>query len=280
MTRRGGRSLSRDGVLAPRAAAGYGTPMSDKPAPPDPIALARRDQQASLPKRFYAQASVGERDGRAILLLDGRPAMTPKRRPLAHASAQTMASVAAEWQAQVERIDPSTMPATRLLNVAIDAVAETMTPVADDIAKYAGSDLVCYRAEGPESLVAAESAVWDPVLVYARETLGARFVLAGGIVFVPQPAEAVEAVRRRLAAIADPLTLAATHAMTTLTGSALIALAVLDGALTPQAGWAAAHVGEDWQMALWGADAEALARREKRWRDMRVAAEIALSARV
>lgn len=245
-------------------------------APPDPVAMARRDQQASLPKRFYHQVSVEPRDGQAALLLDGRPAMTPKRRRLAHASAQAMACVAAEWRAQGERIDPSTMPATRLLNVAIDAVADAMGPVADDIVKYAGSDLVCYRAEAPDSLVSAESAAWDPALAYARETLGARFALAGGIVFRPQPAEAVDAVARRVAAIADPLVLAAAHAMTTLTGSALLALAVLDGALSPAAAWAAAHVGEDHQMRLWGTDAEALARRARRWQEMAAAAALAL----
>jgi chaperone required for assembly of F1-ATPase len=247
-------------------------------APPDPVAMARRDQQASLPKRFYTQATVERRDGLSVLLLDGRPAMTPKRRRLAHASAQAMACVAAEWRAQGERIDPTTMPATRLVNVALDAVADAMGEVADDIVRYAGSDLVCYRAEAPESLVAAESAAWDPALAYAREKLGARFTLAGGIVFRAQPTAAVDAVARRVAAIADPLVLAATHAMTTLTGSALLALAVLDGALSPEAAWAAAHVGEDHQMRLWGTDAEALARRARRRQEMAAAAALARPA--
>lgn len=246
-------------------------------APPDPVAMARRDQQASLPRRFYAQATVEPREGRYTLMLDGKPAMTPKRRRLEHASAQVMDCVAAEWRAQGERIDPAAMPATQLLNVALDAVAEAMGPVADDIVKYSGSDLVCYRAESPETLVAAERAAWDPPLAFARERLGARFTLAGGVVFRAQPEEAVAAVARRVAAIDDPLTLAALHAMTTLMGSAILALAVIDGALSPEAAWSAAHVGEDHQMRLWGADAEALARRARRWEEMAAAAALARS---
>jgi chaperone required for assembly of F1-ATPase len=241
---------------------------------PDPIDLARRDLAKSLPKRFYGQAGIGLRDGLPTLLLDGRPARTPARHPLAHPSEAAMRLVAAEWAAQGETIDPATMPATRLVNVAIDAVGARMAEVAADVVAYAGSDLVCYRAEEPDSLVAAEAGAWDPALDWARRALGARFALAAGVMHVDQPAGAIEAVRRRVAAIADPLALAGLHAMTALLGSALLALAVLDGAFPAEQAWSAAHVGEDHQMRLWGADAEALARRARRWEEMRAAAAL------
>ena len=182
-------------------------------------------------------------------------------------------ALAAEWQGQGERIDPATMPLTRIANSAIDRVAGEMAPVRAEIVKYAGSDLVCYRGEGPASLVAAQEAAWDPVLAWAREALGARFVLAEGIIAVEQPAESLAAVDTALAGL-DPLRLAAVHVVTTLTGSALIALAVLNGALGPEEAWAAAHVDEDWQMEQWGRDEMALARRAARWRDMQAAALI------
>lgn len=244
---------------------------------PDPKELARRDLVKHLPKRFYAEASVGEREGSFALLLDGRGAKTPGRAPLAHASRVLMEAVAAEWSAQTELIDPATMPVTRILNSAFDGVSREMEAVRAEIVKYSGSDLLTYRGGEPASLVEAENAAWNPVLDWARETLGARFALAEGVMFVAQPEDAVAAVAAAVDAFDDPARLAGLHVMTTLTGSALLALAVARGFLTAEAAWAAAHVDEDHQMRLWGADEEALARRARRWDDMKAAALVTLA---
>ena len=130
------------------------------------------------------------------------------------------------------------------------------------MAKYLGSDLLCYRAEAPDGLVERQTRHWDPVLAWARDTLGARFVLAQGVMHVAQPDEAIAAVRAKIPA--EPWRLGAVSAITTLTGSALLALALAHGAIEPEAAWAAAHVDEDWQMAQWGSDRAALERRAHR----------------
>jgi chaperone required for assembly of F1-ATPase len=141
-----------------------------------------------------------------------------------------------------------------------------------------GSDLICYRAGGPASLLAAQSAAWDPLVAWAREGLGARFRLAAGVVHVAQDDRALAAVDAALASL-DPLGLAAVHTVTTLTGSAVIALAVLKARLTIDEAWAAAHVDEDWQMGQWGSDETSLARRAARRRDMGAAGAILEAAR-
>ncbi len=248
--------------------------MSDEPSAP--VAGAERLARQELPHRFYKQAAVVPHDQGFALTLDGKKAKTPGRNPLAVASPAVAEALAAEWQGQGERIDPVTMPLTRIANSAIDRVSREMAPVRAEIVKYAGSDLVCYRGEGPDSLVAAQEAAWGPVLAWAREALGARFVLVAGIIAVEQPAESLRAVDAALSHL-DPLRLAAVHVATTLTGSALIALALLHGALTPAEAWAAAHVDEDWQMEQWGRDAVALSRRAARWQDMQAAALILLA---
>ncbi len=245
--------------------------VSGKPSAP--VGAARRPARPELPRRFYKTAGVAPSDDGFVLTLDGKPARTPGRNPLVVASPMVAAALAAEWQGQGEHIDPATMPLTRIAHSAIDRVAREMAPVRAEIVKYAGSDLTCYRGEGPQSLVAAQEAAWGPVLAWAEVALGARFVLAAGIIAVEQPAESLDAVAAALGPL-DPLRLAAVHVVTTLTGSALIALAVLHGALSPEAAWVAAHVDEDWQMAQWGRDAMALARRAARWRDMQAAALI------
>lgn len=238
----------------------------------DPVDLARRDLVKHLPKRFYERAEAVEAEGGWELRLDGKSARTPARHLLKSASRVVMEAIAAEWGAQGERIDPAAMPMTRLLNVALDAAPDRAREVADDIVKYSGSDLLCYRAAEPDSLVAAEDAAWNPVIDWAREALGARLALAQGVMFARQSPEAVEAVRAVVDGARDPLTLAALHSMTSLTGSAVLALAVWKGRLTAEQAWTAAHVGEDHQMKVWGADAEALARRAARWKDMQAAA--------
>ena len=140
------------------------------------------------------------------------------------------------------------------------------------IVRYAGSDLLCYRAEEPEALAERQRLAFDPILAWAAEALGARFVLTSGIVHVEQPPESIAAIRSAVGDFDDPVALAALSAMTTLTGSALLALAVARGRLSPEEAWLAAHVDENFQAERWGADQEATARREARWREFEAAA--------
>jgi chaperone required for assembly of F1-ATPase len=245
--------------------------------PIDPVAMARRDLQKALPKRFYEKATAELRDGKFVLLLDGRPARTPGRNTIALPIRGAAEAVADEWNQQIDIIDPATMPLTRIVNSAIDGVALQIGEVVEEIAKYAGSDLVCYRAGDPEGLVNAQSSAWDPVLDFARDKLGARFICAEGVVFVEQPDHARDALRKAIVEIGKsdasaPFKIAALHVMTTLTGSALIALAVARGVMTSERAWTAAHVDEDFQMRLWGVDEEALQRRARRWIEMEAAA--------
>jgi chaperone required for assembly of F1-ATPase len=227
--------------------------------------------------RFYEQAAVAPHDAGFAVVLDGRVAKTPAGKPLAVGSEAVAGALAAEWSAQGERLDPAAMPLTRLVNSAIDRVAGEMPAVRADIVRYAANDLVCYRAEEPEGLVALQETHWSPFVGYARKSLGARLVLAAGIVQVGQDRQALAAFDAALADY-DALALAAIHVVTTLTGSAVISLAVARGAFTSEAAWTAAHVDEDWQMSQWGRDDQALERRGLRWREM-AAAGLVLSGR-
>jgi chaperone required for assembly of F1-ATPase len=223
-----------------------------------------------LPRRFYKVVDVAERDGAFCVELDGRLVKTPRKRTLALPTRTLAAAVAAEWQSQGPHVDPATMPLTRIANSALDAVADGMASVAEDIAAFAGSDLLCYRAEAPLELVTRQMAAWDPVLDWAASALGTRLQTTRGIVHVGQPDEVRAAVLRRLAPY-GPLGLAALHVITTLTGSALLALAHADGVIDAGAVWAAAHVDEDWQIEHWGQDSEAAGRRRAREAELRAA---------
>lgn len=250
--------------------------LTKLPAEPiDPVALARRDMQKALPKRFYKEAGVAPAAGGFALTLDGHAAKTPAKSDLVLPTAALAEAVAAEWRAQGETIDFATMPLTRLAYTAIDGVANEMNGVIDEIAKYAETDLVCYRASEPASLAEAQAAAWDPVLDFAAAQLGARFFCAEGVVFVAQPPEARAAVKARIAEIAAgpaaPFLLASLSVMTALTGSVLIALALAEGSHSLDQAWAAAHVDEDFQIRQWGADSEATARRSRRFADMAAA---------
>jgi chaperone required for assembly of F1-ATPase len=138
---------------------------------------------------------------------------------------------------------------------------------------HAASDLVCYRAAGPRGLTEVQTTHWDPVLAWAKQSLGAPLTLSEGVVHVTQPEASLKRIREQLAG-RNAFSLAALHVLTALTGSALLALAVAQGRLTPEEAWKAAHVDEDWQISQWGEDAEAKARREHRWRDFAAAAAL------
>jgi chaperone required for assembly of F1-ATPase len=241
--------------------------------PLDPMESARRGGRPSLRERFYERAHVAETDASgAQVLLDGKPVKTPARQALAAPTRPLADAIAAEWDAQRDVIDPASMPLTRLANAAIDAVRNARIPVAEEIVNYLGTDLLCYRANAPAALVDMQSAAWDPVLHWARQQFGARFVLAQGVVHVPQPHAAIAAMRAAIPE--DSWRLAAVASITTLTGSALLALAVACDAIESGAAWDAAHVDEDWQMSQWGKDDLALERRAFRQAEYQAAVTV------
>jgi chaperone required for assembly of F1-ATPase len=202
--------------------------------------------------------------------LDGKPIRTPGRRAFAAPVPELARALADEWVAQGEYVEPAKMPLTRLANTIIDGVGAAQEQVAAEIRKYLGSDLLFYRAEDPAPLRARQAQHWDPIVSWARQVLGADFKLGAGIVHVEQPAAALDAAGA--AVPRDPWRLGALHAATTLTGSALIALALMHGAVTPEAAWQAAHVDEDWNMEQWGSDEIVLTRRGFRFAEFKAAA--------
>jgi chaperone required for assembly of F1-ATPase len=224
-----------------------------------PMEAARRAMRPRLRKRFYARSQVGEVGAGFGVLLDDKPVRTPARHTLAAPVRALAQAFADEWEAQREVIDPAAMPLTRLANSIIDGVADSTQVVAAEIGKYLAGDLILYRAEGPEGLRARQAKHWDPLLEWARETFGAHFVLTEGVAHVVQPDAAIAAIVKVLPS--DAWRLGALHSVTTLTGSALIAMALLHGRLSADEAWAAAHVDEDWQMEKWGRDTLVLERR-------------------
>jgi len=238
----------------------------------DPVAAARRGARPGLRRRFYAVAGLQKAARGHAVTLDGQPARTPARLPLAAPKLALAQAIAAEWDAQREVVDPAKMPLTRLANAIIDGVAEKPGPVAAEIEKYLASDLLFYRAGSPQELRERQAALWDPILAWACDALGAHFKLGEGIVHVAQPDAALKAAAAAIPT--DPWRLGALHVITTLTGSALIALAMSRGALSAEAAWQAAHIDEDWNMAQWGKDEMALERRAFRFAEFQAAAAV------
>jgi chaperone required for assembly of F1-ATPase len=229
--------------------------------PRDPMKSAQASMRNALPKRFYKDVALGEADGLHRLLLDGRAAKTPARKPLAVAPKAVAEALMQEWNLQVEVIDPSRMPMTRLINVAIDHVDPAREAIIAETGKYAETDLLAYRATDPDNLVAQQEQVWDPLLDLAEQRYSARLALAQGIVFVSQSQAARAALTGAIAATRPPLELAALNVVTTLTGSLVLALLLRDQAVSADDVWNAAHLDEDFQIAVWGQDDEAVARR-------------------
>lgn len=208
-------------------------------------------------RRFYKDVSVTDDLG---IALDGRPVRTPLKAPLRLPTRALAQAVAAEWAGQGETLDPSSMLFTRLANTAIDRVGPERARIADEVMKFANSDLVCYRAEAPEALALRHAVHWDPVVDWARTELDAPFTVTAGIIHVDQPEAALKAHAAAVAGLTD-FELAAFYTVMTLTGSALIATMLARCAIDPETAWAAAHVDEDFQIEHWGEDEEAAVRR-------------------
>ncbi len=219
--------------------------------PLDPREAARRSLRANLRARFYKDATAGEGQNSEAgfpVLLDGRGVRTPARKPLAAPVRPLAQAIAAEWSAQEKVVDPAAMPLTRLANSIIDGVAPAPAPVAEEIENYLGTDMLFYRVSEPEGLVALQRKHWDPIVTWARDAFGARFVFAEGVMHVAQPRESIAAARATICGANDASghwRLGALNVATTITGSALLALALAEGRLSPDDAWTAAHVDED-----------------------------------
>jgi chaperone required for assembly of F1-ATPase len=216
----------------------------------------------NLPRKFYSSVEVSDNNG---ILLDGRPVKTPMKNAFSLPNHLLAGAVAAEWIAQVKVIDPELMPITKLANTALDRATTERENVLAELVEYAGSDLVCYWVDRPPDLVALQAMHWQAVLDWANDTLPAQFRHTSTITHVSQNDISLAAVRRYAEAF-DPWQLTGVYVSMTLLGSALLAL-MLQAGKDPDAVWAAAHVDEDYQIAQWGDDDEALARRKGRRRE-------------
>ncbi len=219
-------------------------------------------------KRFYKDVRLSDEGG---ILLDGRPVRTPARVPLILPNDLLAAAVAAEWAAQGDQIDPRTMPITGLANAAIDRVTPDPIAFAAPLIRYAETDLVCYRAQDPPDLIERQASAWDPIMEWAETRHGARLIAGAGITHVKQDEAAVAALAK---AVLDfgPWELVALDPLVTLSGSLLIALAIHDQAMEPEAAFTIAHLDEHWQAEQWGDDDWAIATREAHRADFLAAA--------
>lgn len=217
-------------------------------------------------RRFYKQVAVTGAAAPFAITLDERTLRTPLKRPLDLPTKALADALAAEWEAQAEKIEPHTMPFTKLANTVLDRVATDKDRIVGEIVDFAGSDLVCYRAANPPDLVERQARIWQPVLDWARTKFGGEFQATEGILHIAQPEASLAALRDYLST-KSPWALTALHNMTTLTGSALISAMAAEKVLLPAEAWLAAHVDEDWQIEQWGWDEEARHRRDFRKRE-------------
>jgi chaperone required for assembly of F1-ATPase len=210
-------------------------------------------------KRFYKVVDVAVAEGAFTVTLDGKPVKTPGRAALALPALALAAAVAQEWRAQGATVEPITMPLTRLCSAAIGIAGDHRARLVADVLAFGRSDLLCYRAEGPDALIMRQAKAWDPLLDWAEARFGARLATSTGIVYVAQPAVAVEAFASAVDRL-DPFRLAGLHGAASLTGSLVLALALLEGRLDAVHAFALSRIDEDYQAQIWGRDAEAEAR--------------------
>lgn len=206
-------------------------------------------------KRFYKTATVEAVDGGFTVALDGRPVRTPAKAALTVTSRTLAAAIAEEWQAQAGEVRPSALPLTRLASTAIDLVAPRHSEVVAGIAKYAGTDLVCYRADRPPELAERQQRAWQPLLDWLEVRYDAPLGVTAGVVPRPQPEASLAALVAAVAAH-DAMTLAALHLVTAACGSLVLALALLEGQIDAEAAFALSQLEESFEIEQWGEDAE------------------------
>jgi chaperone required for assembly of F1-ATPase len=239
----------------------------------DGYGRAQHLNKVELPKRFYKEVGVGTVAGGFAVTLDGKSPRTPGQIPVVVPQQPLAAAMAEEWAAQGEFIDPKTMPIVRLVNSAIEAGEGRLAALRDEIVKYAGNDLLLYRADTPRELVAEQERVWDAALVRIARHFNIGFQPTIGIIHQPQPAPTLERLSQSLAET-NLIEIVALNSLTGITGSGLLSIALREHLMTAEEVWTAAHVDEDYNIRLWGEVAEATDRRTKRRLDFDAAVRV------
>ena len=222
-------------------------------------------------KRFWKVAEAVEADGGFAITLDGRRVKTPARADLSVPTKALADAIAAEWNESGENVDPRSMPLTGLANAAVDRIAPDQQNYAAGITSYGETDLICYRAEGPEALVRWQAESWDALLAWARRRYDVDFTCQTGVMHIPQPDETVHKLAQAVAAL-DSFRLAGLSPLVTIGGSLVAGLAVQEEMMPAEAAWEAVSLDERWQLEEWGDDPEARAALDLRRRDFLAAA--------
>jgi len=229
-------------------------------------------------KRFYKEVSVAPAEGGFAVLLDGRPVKTPARNNLVLPTEKLAAAIAGEWRGQGDEVVATSMPLLRLANSVIDGVTANRQAVTDAVMRFAENDLLCYRAHQPADLVARQSLGWDPWLDWARRRHDANLTVATGLNHVDQTPDALAALRQATEAL-DPFALGALHVIASITGSLVLALAVVDGAANGAQVFELSRIDEIYQAEKWGEDAEAAKRATALAHELDKAVELTTLAR-
>ena len=208
------------------------------------------------PKRFYEEVSVEAEDGGFAVRLDGRPIRTPGKNAIVMPSAEMAEAVAEEWRAQEDQIDPTGMPWTRSVNSAIDKVGVQRDEVIDHLASYGGTDLLCYRADGPEGLVQRQAEAWDPLIDWLNARCEVQMQVTSGVMPVSQEAVLAARLRQPMEHMSD-FHLTGFHDLVTLSGSFVLALSTAEKQHSPDEMWSISRIDETWQIEQWGEDEEA-----------------------
>jgi len=208
------------------------------------------------PKRFWTESAVVETDGGYTVELDGRRVKTPAKAALVLPTHAMAREVSAEWDAQEKEVDPTSMPFTRSANAAIDKVRHQHAEVADMLADYGDSDLLCYRATHPQALQQRQADQWDPALDWAADALAARLLPVAGVLHQPQPKAALNALRLRVHGY-NEFQLAAFHYLVSLSGSLVLGFAAAQNWRGAEEIWQLSRLDELWQIEQWGHDDEA-----------------------
>lgn len=224
-------------------------------------------------KRFYTSAGFAEAEGGFAVRLDGKPVKTPAGKALVVPTRALAEAVAAEWDAQDKEVKPHSMPLTQLASTALDRVGPERTAIIEQLMHYAGTDLLCYRADFPPDLVERQARSWQPLLDWARAELGADLAATEGVIAIDQPAAALAALRARLDSC-DLWRLTAVQSAAAAAGSLVLALALEAGRLNAADAFALSQLDESYQIEQWGEDAEAAQRRAVLERDIEAAGRL------
>ena len=214
-------------------------------------------------KKFWKIVQVKKKLKNSFeILLDKRILKTPMQKDLIFSNYKIAKETALEWDIDEKEINTENMVFYGLISTAIDKISNDKVSYIENVLGFINTDLICYRADGPNELVDLQNNSWNPIISFIKKYIDVELKFFIGVMPSKQSLDIFNRLKTLINSFSD-IEISALHRMTNLTGSIFISICILKGDVLKNEAFELSFLDELYQAKNWGIEEESLDKRDK-----------------